>query len=81
MKIRLVINEIFVVVVVVHIVVVVIVLHVAVVDPRNLHLKFGQSRVNNGLYVADIEFVWVMVVVGSVKSCLHVNPQFGLSCG
>ena len=26
--------------------------------PRDLHLKFGGTRVSNSLDIADIEFVW-----------------------
>ena len=36
----------------------------------NLPLKFGQNRVSNRWYIADIEFVWV--VGGGVHSHFHV---------
>ena len=41
---------------------------------RNLPLKFHQNRVSNSWDIADIEFLW-WVVVGGVQSHFHVQPN------
>ena len=52
-----------VVVVVVVVVFVDVIVIVVVVHSRDLTLKFGCYRVSNSCDIADIEFVWVVMVV------------------
>ena len=43
----------------------------------NLSLKwFCENQVNNNWDIADIEFMWVVVVVGGVQSHFHVKPKW-----
>ena len=43
--------------------------------PMNLHLKFHKNRASNNGDVADIEFVWVVLVGGVVCKVIFVsNP-------
>ena len=43
--------------------------------PRFLLLRFDENQVSNSLDIADIEFVWVGVVVGVVcKVIFTYNP-------
>ena len=55
----------FIVLLVVIIIIVVLVVYVVIVDPRNLHLKFGPNRVSNSRDIAEVEF---LVVGGGVQS-------------
>ena len=46
--------------------------------PRNLPLEFGQNRVSNNLDIADIEFVWWVVVGVCMQSLFRVKPKLRL---
>ena len=42
---------------------------------KTLLLKFGHNRASNSWDIADIEFVWWLVVVGGVQSPFRVKLE------
>ena len=73
-------KKIIVVVAVVTIIVVVVVFHVvvvviAVIDPRNLPLKFGLNQVINKWYVVDVVIVSIVVNVVVVVMAIVFDPR------